>query len=265
MYTIGEFALIAEVSTKTLRHYDEIDLFKPFKIDDLNNYRYYSKEQISEIMFIKELKKYGLSLSDIKEIKKSKNKKSLNNMLENQLLIVNKKIIDLEEMKKSIKKKINESSLWNDNNVKTDYFIDIIEMQASEVIYIRDKIKFEESGQLIGKLYEMASKFHVKLNNNHMMIVHNRDENEIVDIEVFAPAEETEQVNAINKKRFDGGTFLRTTCNGIKNKANAYAKLYDFAKQNNYKLIEPVIEKYEMKSGKFLIDIMFKFDKEGKV
>lgn len=74
MYTIGEFALIAEISNKTLRHYDDIGLFKPFKIDDLSNYRYYSKEQINEIMFIKELKEYGLSLTDINRIKKSNNK-----------------------------------------------------------------------------------------------------------------------------------------------------------------------------------------------
>ena len=97
-----------------------------------------------------------------------------------------------------------------------------------------------------------------------MVIIHNRDENEIADIEVFVPVEKTELVDTIYKKRFEGGTFLRTTYNGIRHKGNAYAKLYDFAKQNNYKLIEPVIEKYEMKSGKFIIDIMFKFEKEGK-
>ncbi|RKD27945.1 DNA-binding transcriptional regulator, MerR family [Caminicella sporogenes DSM 14501] len=260
MYTIGEFALIAEVSTKTLRYYDNIGLFKPFKIDNLNSYRYYSKEQISEIMFIKELKKYGLSLTDISEIKKSNSKEFLNNILERQLSIIDKKIAYLEDMKISIKKKINEPVLWIENNDKSDYFIDIIKMKASEVIFVREKIKSEEIGQLIGKLYEIVNKFSVKFKSNHMVIIHNRDENENVDVEVFIPIEKTKLINKIYIKRFEGGIFLKTTHNGVKNKWNAYAKLYDFAKQKNYKLIGPAIEKYEMKLGKFIIDIMFKVE-----
>ncbi|MCT4593031.1 MAG: GyrI-like domain-containing protein [Anaeromicrobium sp.] len=181
-------------------------------------------------------------------------------MLEKKLLNIDKKIINLKDMKKSIKRKINESVLWVENNDKINYFVDIIEMEASEAIFIREKIKFEEIGQLIGKLYEIINKFFVKLKNNHMVIIHNRDENEIADVEVFAPIEKTEMVNKISKKRFEGGMFLRTTHNGLRNKGNAYAQLYDFAKENNYKLIEPIIEKYEIKSGKFIIDIMFKVE-----
>lgn len=79
-------------------------------------------------------------------------------------------------------------------------------------------------------------------------------------VEVFACIEKAESANKIYKKRFKGGTFLKTTHSGLSAKGNAYAKIYDFAKQNNYKLIEPVIEKYEMKSGKFIIDIMFKVE-----
>lgn len=35
MFTIGQFSKICRVTTKTLRHYDEIDLLKPVRVDPL--------------------------------------------------------------------------------------------------------------------------------------------------------------------------------------------------------------------------------------
>lgn len=260
MYTIGEFALIAEVSTKTLRYYDDIGLFKPFKIDNVNNYRYYNKNQINEIMFIKELKKYGLSLLDIKEIKEIKNKQYLNDILEKQLLSIDRQILALKNMKMSIKGKIESSTLWSEKNYDSDYVVDKLEMKSEEVIFVRNKIEFKEIGKLIGKLYEAINKFNVKIKGSHMIIIHSRCEDEIVDIEVFAPIEKNDMLMDIYKRKFVGGTFLRTIHKGIKGKGNAYANIYDFAKKNNYKVLEPVIEKYEMNKGDFNIEIMFKID-----
>ncbi|WP_275950662.1 MerR family transcriptional regulator [Clostridium botulinum] len=66
MYTIGQLALILKVSTRTLRHYDDIDLLKPYCINDENGYRYYEQEQISLAKNIMKLKGYGLALEEIK-------------------------------------------------------------------------------------------------------------------------------------------------------------------------------------------------------
>ena len=41
-YSVGEAARLSNVSTKTLRYYDEIQLIIP-DIDENNNYRYYTK------------------------------------------------------------------------------------------------------------------------------------------------------------------------------------------------------------------------------
>lgn len=50
MLTIGEFSRICKVTTRTLRHYDEIDLIKPVKINEENNYRYYDVNQARTVM-----------------------------------------------------------------------------------------------------------------------------------------------------------------------------------------------------------------------
>ncbi|QRI53346.1 MerR family transcriptional regulator [Clostridium botulinum] len=68
MYTIGQLALILKVSTRTLRHYDDIGLLKPYCINEENGYRYYEQEQISLAKNIMKLKGYGLILEEIKEI-----------------------------------------------------------------------------------------------------------------------------------------------------------------------------------------------------
>ena len=65
MYSIGEYARIAQVSKRLLRYYDEIGLFQPVKIDPESGYRYYSASQLPELNRILALKDLGLSLNQI--------------------------------------------------------------------------------------------------------------------------------------------------------------------------------------------------------
>ncbi len=65
MFRIGEFSTIARVSAVLLRHYDEIDLFKPCHIDSENGYRYYSIDQLPQLNRILALKDLGFSLAEI--------------------------------------------------------------------------------------------------------------------------------------------------------------------------------------------------------
>lgn len=67
MYKIGDFSTCVDVPVKTLRYYDEIDLFKPSYIDNWTGYRYYQDDQIEEIKKIVMLKELNLSLKEIRE------------------------------------------------------------------------------------------------------------------------------------------------------------------------------------------------------
>ena len=42
MFSIGEFARLGTVSVRTLRHYDEIGLLRPARVDPETGYRGYS-------------------------------------------------------------------------------------------------------------------------------------------------------------------------------------------------------------------------------
>ena len=68
MYSIGVFSQINKITTKTLRHYDEINLLKPEYVDKFTGYRYYTSNQLPTMYKIITLKQMGLSLNEIKEI-----------------------------------------------------------------------------------------------------------------------------------------------------------------------------------------------------
>lgn len=71
MLSIGQFSKICMVTVKALRHYDRMGLIHPCYVNKENGYRYYSEEQIADMLYINKLKRCGFSLSDIKDIKSS--------------------------------------------------------------------------------------------------------------------------------------------------------------------------------------------------
>jgi DNA-binding transcriptional MerR regulator len=65
MFRIGEFAQIAQVSTRQLRFYDQLGLLQPVRADAQTGYRYYSIRQLPRLNCILALKELGLSLEQI--------------------------------------------------------------------------------------------------------------------------------------------------------------------------------------------------------
>jgi DNA-binding transcriptional MerR regulator len=65
MFTVGDFARVAQVSKRLLRYYDEIDLFKPAHIEPTSGYRFYRAEQMTMLNRILALKDLGLTLEQI--------------------------------------------------------------------------------------------------------------------------------------------------------------------------------------------------------
>ena len=66
MLKIGEFANLFNISIKTVRFYEEKELFKPFYIDKYSGYWYYNEKNIDEMSRILYLKNLGFSLEEIK-------------------------------------------------------------------------------------------------------------------------------------------------------------------------------------------------------
>lgn len=117
MFTIGEFSKLAKTSVRTLRFYDESELFKPSHIEE-NGYRYYSMEDFGKLARILELRNLGLSINEIKQISDGKDLKTM--------LVARAKIIknEIEQSKnnfiliKNLIKQINEGDYMKKYQVK---------------------------------------------------------------------------------------------------------------------------------------------------
>jgi DNA-binding transcriptional MerR regulator len=68
MYTIGEFAALARVSVRMLRHYDAIGLLTPAQVDARTGYRLYTIAQLPLLLRIAELRDLGVGLESIGQL-----------------------------------------------------------------------------------------------------------------------------------------------------------------------------------------------------
>ncbi|QLI80406.1 MerR family transcriptional regulator [Chitinibacter fontanus] len=68
MLTIGQMARCFGLTTKTLRHYDSIGLFRPTLTGSDNRYRYYRAEQIETLGRIVWLRRFGVALETIRSL-----------------------------------------------------------------------------------------------------------------------------------------------------------------------------------------------------
>lgn len=68
MFMIGDFAHLAQLSTRVLRHYDKIGLLRPAHVDDRSGYRFYSAAQLDDVNQIVALRDLGFGLAEIGEL-----------------------------------------------------------------------------------------------------------------------------------------------------------------------------------------------------
>lgn len=65
MLTIGDFARLGQVSPRMLRHYDEIGLLGPDRVDPTTGYRYYGAHQLARLHRLVALRDLGFHLDQI--------------------------------------------------------------------------------------------------------------------------------------------------------------------------------------------------------
>ncbi|MBM7587381.1 DNA-binding transcriptional MerR regulator/effector-binding domain-containing protein [Bacillus pakistanensis] len=131
--SIGEMAKLRSVTVDTLRHYDKIGLLKPYHIDPDSGYRYYSISQYEVLGTIKELRRIGFSLEEIKQFLTDRNVKKSVQTLKESMHTIQEKINELQNIHKILMTRIDNIEHFT-NSYKNS---DIVIKQFKEREYIR--------------------------------------------------------------------------------------------------------------------------------
>jgi len=104
-YTVNKVSQLTDVTIKTLHYYQKIGLLIPTKIG-VNNYRYYSVDDIKRLQEILVYRTMNFSLNEIHEILNNQNNESRIYRLEKQLEIVKSQMNNLQEVITTIEQSI---------------------------------------------------------------------------------------------------------------------------------------------------------------
>lgn len=137
-FTIGEMSKLHKTPVKTLRYYDEIDLFKPAGIDEHNGYRYYATEQFEQLNIINYLKALGVPLKDIKSQLEHRNFDEFVALLVKQREITAQTIRELERIERRIVNRIEE--LRQVKEIKELGVVTIQTIPERKIVELRDNI-----------------------------------------------------------------------------------------------------------------------------
>ncbi len=91
-YTVGQMAELCNISKKQLRYYDQNDILTPKYRDPATNYRYYTEEQIEEILLLQELKSLDFPLKDISKTLAHRQLMPLREELEHRLYTLRREL-----------------------------------------------------------------------------------------------------------------------------------------------------------------------------
>ena len=267
MYTIGQFSKIGSVSTKTLRYYDEIGLIQPAYVDQGNHYRYYSEEQVYEILFVSELKGYDLRLEQIKAILNGKDIQLLERFLEQRIKELDSYIQGSIKLKNSIEKKLKSIQVGGVMmNKKLELVVEEKIYESVLVVGERATIEISNISSLIGSVYEKIFKYGFKQHGPVMTFYHDKEFNsENADVEVCIPIENDEKA-----KDSEYVKLLKEVRCGIceyvgpySRLGEVYATLLKWIEENNYEVASAPFDCYmnnpqEVKSPKeFITKVCF--------
>ncbi|WP_102398921.1 MerR family transcriptional regulator [Haloimpatiens massiliensis] len=259
MYSIGQFSLILKVSTRTLRHYDEIGLLNPSFVSKENNYRYYEKEQINSAKYIIKLKESGLTLDEIKDIIFNKDSNNFKETIEKRLMSIEEEIQKLITMKDNLGILLKEDKTENKQHSWDQSSIKIVMKDELCVISKRVRINIRNVGETIGILYEEINKNGLRITGGHIIKYYDLEyDPDNADIEVSIPVERRKE-SKIKFNYIPAGRYAIASSSSISEKGDIHAMVIDWIQLNNYEVVGEPLEQYNITydNGKFKIDVYY--------
>lgn len=205
-YQIGEVSKLCNISIKTLRYYDEIELLIPEKIDPYSGYRYYSNKQLTLVLVIKHFKEAGFPLKEIKQLLGREDLEYNKTKIKEKCKEIDDRINDLIRLKEKLNFCLYERK--KQEYTKKEAQIEIKYIPETYIAYLRSPgvISVDEFTVRYCRLMSLIekNKFHTTKNvmalyYNSCIEFENNDKQEY-DIEVCAQISETKEIPGLVRK-----------------------------------------------------------------
>ena len=231
MYTRGQFAVMGNVGMKALRLYHEEGLLIPVYINKDNGYHYYDGSQLITLEKIKQLRKLGASLFEIKQILDGKVSES--DIIESRIKETDRLLSELRGY---------DPSTALSDTVKGDEQIDHRPFQSCRCICICENTEREDLGMSVGKLYERAAHDGMEIKGSHFVIFEGLDKDGDFSMKTCLPVTggADEDIWQISGEKCIHITFR----DGFSAVRKAHLMLSDYAAANGIHLADRVYEVY---------------------
>lgn len=138
LFSIGDVAKMFHLSVGSLRHYEEIGLLKPERVDEYSGYRYYSVRQFEALNTIRYLRALDMPLNEIADFLGNREVDRIKDKLLAQKEIVLAKEAELKRIERKIDNRL--KAIRDAENSDFDV-IKIIEKPACRVVRISNSLK----------------------------------------------------------------------------------------------------------------------------
>lgn len=138
LFAIGDVARMFHISVSTLRHYENIGILQPEKVNPASGYRYYSSRQFEVLNSIRYLRALDMPLSEIADFLQNRDVDIIEQKLQEQRKVVLAKEAELRRIERKIDNRL--SMLKNARNSKFDV-VQLVEKAACRMVWVRESLK----------------------------------------------------------------------------------------------------------------------------
>ncbi len=245
-YSIGEFSLIAKLTVKALRFYQEQGLLEPARTDAFTSYRYYREDQLEKAGMIKTLREWDFSVDEIREtLLKAGCDEDLTPYLERKLGQTRESIALLGLRAQQLESAL---SSFKEETVGKSGEIFIKEIGAMRIASRRHNGRYSEYGGIISGLYKAFGRWAC---GKPMALYHDDEYKEDgADFEASLPVRE-DAVGPEVRELASCKVVSIVHRGSYETLSASYKSLTDYVKKNGLRVARPTREVYLKGPGMF--------------
>lgn len=138
LFSIGEVAKMFHLSVSSLRHYEEVGLITPERIDPDSGYRYYSVRQFEVLNTVRYLRALDMPLSEIADFLGNRDVERIKDKLLAQKLAVAEKAEELKRIERKIDNRL--SAIADAEGSEFDK-VKLLQKSSCRLVWVGDSLK----------------------------------------------------------------------------------------------------------------------------